>query len=101
MQPTSLIAYEKVKETLGKRQARFLLTLDYSPTAMTNTEMSRLLGWPINCITGRCKELRDKGLVKEHEKRKCKITGQNVIAWRLKRFDEIRECQMEMSLDNV
>ena len=53
---------------------------------------------PINTITPRIFELRQKGLVVEHEKRKCTITGHPAIAWRVKNMDEIKERQLEMPL---
>jgi hypothetical protein len=36
---------------------------------------------PINSITGRTKELREKGLVKESHKGICSYTGKTVIFW--------------------
>lgn len=98
MQPTSLEAYEEVKKTLGTRQLRVLEKLDYNPTAMTNTELAYAMDLPINTITPRIFELRQKGLVKEHEKRKCTITGRTAIAWRVKNMDEIKERQLEMGI---
>ena len=99
MQPTSLEAYEEIKKTLGTRQLRVLEKLDYNPTAMTNTELSYAMDWPINTITPRIFELRAKGLVIEHEKRKCSITGRMAISWRVKNMSEIKERQMEMPFD--
>ena len=101
MQPTSLEAYEEVKKTLGSRQHRVLEKLNYNPTAMTNTEIAFALDSPINTITPRVFELRGKGLVVEHEKRKCTITGRMAIAWRVKSMDEIKERQLEMPLTNT
>ena len=98
IQPTSLEAYEEVKKSLGRRQARVLIMLDHSPKAMTNSEMARLFDWPINTITPRVFELRQLGLVKEHEKRKCNVTGRTVIAWRVKSMSEIKEKQLEMGI---
>jgi len=96
MQPTSLQAYDEVKRTLGRRQRIVLEKLDYNPTAMTNSELAYALGKTINTITPRIFELRKKGLVMEHEKRKCTITGRTAIAWRVKNVNEIKERQQEM-----
>lgn len=96
MQTTSLEAYEEVKKTLGKRQARVFNLLYYSdPT--TNSELAAQLGWPINTVTPRVFELRGKGFVKEDCRRKCAITGRTAITWRVKRPDEIKEHQREFS----
>ena len=98
VQTTSLISYDRIKKTLGRRQLCVLEKLDYNPTAMTNTELSFALDWPINCITGRVKELRDEGLIVKHETRKCNITGYPAIAWRVKNMSEIKEKQLEMDI---
>lgn len=43
-----------------------------------------MLGWEINRITPRIFELREKKLVVEASKRKCKVTGRTAIAWKVK-----------------
>lgn len=98
VQTTSLISYESIKKTLGRRQLCVLEKLDYNPTAMTNTELSFALDWPINTIVPRIFELRQKGLVIEHQKRKCNITGRTAIAWRVKNMSEIKEKQLELDI---
>jgi transcription initiation factor IIE alpha subunit len=49
----------------------------------TNSELSEILGWSINRVTPRVKELREREVVVEDERRECKVTGRYVIAWKL------------------
>lgn len=49
-----------------------------------NMMISKRLNLPINCITGRVKELRDKGMVEESYKDYCPYTKQMTIFWRIK-----------------
>lgn len=79
MQPTSLTAYRDVQPSLGERQALVLAALEGE---MTNLEVARKLGWEINTLTPRMKELRDLGLVAQDGKRSCKITGNTAMTWR-------------------
>ncbi len=99
MQSTSLEAYEEVKKTLSKKQITVFNALkQYNSRTFTNTELAECLGWPINTVTPRIFELRQKSLVKEGCKRRCGITHRTAIAWRIKRADEITERQMELRL---
>ena len=101
MQPTSLEAYAEVKRSLNSKQRIVLNVLDnltYNGGSQTNTEIAQHIGVPINTITTRVLELREKGLVTEHVKRFCRITGHKAIAWRVRRPEEIAERQMEMAL---
>jgi len=47
------------------------------PCGLTAMELSNLLGWSINRITPRLKELRDLGYVSSGSIRKCTVTGSN------------------------
>ena len=98
MQPTSLEAYEEIKRNLPCKQDVIFTVLSTVLHALTNTEIADSLHWPINTVTPRVFELRGKGLVKEDCKRECLITGRTVIAWRVKRSEEIKEHQMEMRI---
>ena len=90
MQATSLASYTEIKKSLGLRQLVVLNILEASHTSLTNTEIAKILMWPINCVVPRIFELRGKykRLVKEHEKRKCNITGKTATAWRITTPDE-------------
>lgn len=78
---TSLFAFEAVRQDLSERQRLVYHALD-PDVDYSNTEISRLINLPINCITPRVLELRQKGLLKQHNVRLCKITGKEVMTWR-------------------
>ena len=69
-QPTATTTRRRVFETLR----------DCGP--MTNNEIARRLGWPINSITPRVFELRSAGDVIDAGKRACTITGIIAHTWR-------------------
>lgn len=84
-QQTSLQAYnDKVKPELGARQEFVLNGLKHLKSA-TNLELSVYLELPINQLTPRIFELRELGLVREHEKRTCRISGRRAISWEVTR----------------
>lgn len=80
IQQTSLEAYEIIRPELNERQS-IVYELLKRYNGLTNTEIGNFLGWGINRVTPRVFELRKKGLVFEKGKRKCSITGFNVIEW--------------------
>ena len=83
---TSLLAFEKIKPSLGERQFQVFKAfkkLEYA----TNTMVSNYLNLPINCITGRCKELRDKNLLKRSHISTCPITKNRAQYWTLTKFE--------------
>ena len=81
MQQTSLLAWIDVQTNLGDRQKAVFDVLK-SRGPMNNLEISQVVGIPINSITPRVKELRERGFVEEHTKARCKTTGRLVIYWR-------------------
>lgn len=84
-QQTSLQAfYDKIKPELGARQEYVLSGLKQLKSA-TNLELSVHLDLPINATTPRIFELRKLGLVREQEKRNCKISSRKAIAWEIAR----------------
>lgn len=80
IQDTSRQAYEGVMPTIGKRQAMVLAVLKRCGP-LSNSEIARELGWEINKVTPRVKELRDAKLVFEMGKRTCRVNGTNVLIW--------------------
>lgn len=62
-----------------------LRTIEKHPEGITNTEISKELNKPINCITPRTNELKKQGYVTQKETRKCKMTGRSAIAWTTKK----------------
>ena len=77
---TSLLAYADIKVELGTRQKTILDVITYLGTC-TNLEISKFLGLPINQVTPRVLELREKGCVELDTKRECKVSGRLVMAW--------------------
>jgi predicted transcriptional regulator len=75
---TSIEAYRDLKD-LGDRQRQVLNALTFRD--MSNLEISKVLGLPINAITPRVKELRDLGLVVEAGRKRCPYTGRSVTVW--------------------
>lgn len=73
----SIAAYSKIHDSLGKRQ-KIVYGVIQKHGPVTNLQISEILGWPINCVTGRTKELRDRKVVKPHDfviaETKCKNT---------------------------
>ena len=88
MQSTSLEAYRsRVLPCLAQSQATVLQILDDASRNnfdMTNNEIASALHWSICCVTGRVKELRDAGLVVKSQKRRCGVTGNTVLSWKVK-----------------
>lgn len=83
MQLTSLEAYREIQPYLGNAQRQVMDIMSmFRLTGMTNMEIAKQLGWSINRVTPRVKELRDKGLVKEIGKRCCTVTGRKAIVWK-------------------
>lgn len=79
---TSLDAYNSIKPELGDRQRVVLDVIRYLGNP-TNTEISRYTGLPINIITPRTNELREKGLVVDAGKKECSVTGRIVYSWKV------------------
>ena len=79
-QVTSILSYKEMEETLGERQRVVYFVLSELKEA-TDKEISVYLDLPINTITPRRFELVEMGLVREKEKRICKITGKLAISW--------------------
>ena len=81
MLDTSLEAYESVKKTLTDRQAKVLELFEKQPVSLCNKRISSLLVWPINCVTPRVLELRQKGLLADAGKKEYE--NRNVHFWKL------------------
>lgn len=81
VQETSKQAYHSL-EDLSKRQRTVYENMKIIGSC-TNLELSKFTGIPINQITPRTYELRHLGFVAEMEKRTCKVSGRNAIAWKV------------------
>ncbi len=86
VQQTSIDAFREIQPRLGEKQAKVLeVFTSQKDWNWTNSELAKLLGWPINCVVPRVFELRQYRLVVESCKRRCEVTGKRVIAWKAKR----------------
>lgn len=82
-QTTSLDAYLNNLESLGSRQQTVLKAIS-TKDAICNQELAKMLGWEINRVTGRVKELREMGHVQEAYRDTYEATGRTVIFWQQK-----------------
>jgi len=87
MQVTSLIAYDSIKKTLGNKQ-KIVLEAIFKLGEATNRDIKNFLGWDINSITPRVKELREMKLVTEAKTDNDKTTGRMSIYWRVSRPED-------------
>lgn len=77
---TSLVAFEDVKTQRFTRHWQIFDAM-HAGVCYSNTEIARLVGLPINCVTPRVKELRAKNWLTAGPIRACKITGRQVQTW--------------------
>lgn len=78
-QQTSLLAYRQL-ERIGAKQ-RACYTVIKREGSTSNYDIAHHLGWEINRVTPRVKELRELGLVREAYKSLHPITDRTVIYW--------------------
>ena len=67
VQTTSFLAYQEIKPKLNKRQDEVYTLLLRIGYPRTNYEIAKALGRPINAITPRTLELREKGYIEFKE----------------------------------
>ena len=82
IQNTSLEAWRIIQPDLGSMQNMVYNLLKVYPDS-SNHDISILLGKPINCVTPRMKELRDKGLVLHSGFKRDETTGKRVMVWKV------------------
>lgn len=77
---TSIIAYYGIQHQLPRSRQKVYDAICrlYRPT---NMEIAEHLGWSINRVTPRVKELREYGKVTCYGNRKCKVTGNPANVW--------------------
>lgn len=81
MNQTSLEAYYGfTKPKLGTRQRQVFEVVE-ALQPVCNQQIAEYLGWPINMVTGRVKELRDAGNLTECYRRTYNRTGKRVNFW--------------------
>ena len=79
MRDTSLIAYQELLDS-GKINAQERVILDAvgSGADYSLQEIVLRSGLPINAVSGRCFDLKKKGLLEEGERRKCRVTQRTI-----------------------
>jgi len=82
VQNTSLLAFEEIRENLGERQEQVYFTIKKLGHA-TNSMIAKELNLPINSITPRTHELRNKKLVGFAFTSKCPITNRLAMFWKV------------------
>ena len=85
IQETSINAYKGIQSELGERQKQVVNALQTLKVA-NNREIAQFLKLPINSITPRTLELREKKLITVSRVDKDTITGRQSIFWELTRF---------------
>ena len=70
------------RETKRQRVFGVIASNEY----ICDKDISAILGWPINCVTGRRRELVEKGMVEDAGIER--IGGRRVHVWRVKTDDE-------------
>jgi len=75
---TSMIAYRSIQPELSDKQQVVYDYLAMYPSS-SNQDLAELLGWPINTVTPRTKELRDLELIKigRNKKKQDRKTGKH------------------------
>lgn len=82
MNQNSLVAYTNILSKLSKRRMQVYSAIEYLESA-SNLDISKFTNLPINCVTGRTKELRDREVVMEDKKALCPKTNQMVSYWKV------------------
>ena len=81
IQKTSLEAYRILEPQLGFHQETVYTMIEQNPNCC-NHDLSSLIGWEINRVTPRVKELRDKGLIICSGHKMDLSTNRRVMKWR-------------------
>jgi DNA-binding MarR family transcriptional regulator len=82
---TSALSFENNKDKLKYLGDKvYGLIIDAGPDGISNHEIAHELGIETATISGLTRPLVKMGLVEQGQKRKCKITGNLVIAWKQK-----------------
>lgn len=87
VQQTSIDTFRDITESLGGRRLQVYNNIKYLEQLVeppTNLEISHYADLPINQVTPRTNELVKMGLVQEHKKRTCSISGRVAMTWRIK-----------------
>jgi predicted ArsR family transcriptional regulator len=81
VQQTSLLAYSDLTSELAPRQKAVAdCVMAFGP--MNNKQIANRLHWPINSVTGRVLELRNRGVL-ELERTDVDQTGRKQMFWKV------------------
>lgn len=78
---TSKAAAKSVKLVAGSRRERVFECIAASPMGRTNEEISDLLGWPIQSVCGRVRELAVDKHIKDSGRRRPTKSGRKATVW--------------------
>lgn len=79
---TSIEAYKKILDYIKSKRQRAVYEVLYHNPGMSNRQIKDVLGWEINCVTGRVTELREKRVLRWFgELKPCATTGNIVRHW--------------------
>ena len=81
IQKTSLESFVKSIPKFETKRKQIYRVIEQCP-GCSNNDIARFLGWEINTVTPRVKELRDKNLVKFCRLKYDPLTNRTVIAWK-------------------
>jgi DNA-binding Lrp family transcriptional regulator len=80
MKNTSLEAFMSIRVDIGKRQLEvYKIIKKFQP--INNREIAKRSCLPINSVTPRVKELRDKGIIRKHGIAIDTKTNRKAICW--------------------
>lgn len=82
----SVESYKELQENgkINQKQARVLRVLKSELGMATNRMVAKALDWPINRVTGRISELREKGLIENAGDYYDADTNRTVNLWKCK-----------------
>lgn len=77
---TSIAAYNELRDSgrMSQQEATIYLVLFRCEKAMSLREIQRVTRIDINAVSGRVNGLKKRGLLVEHAKRRCSITGKMI-----------------------
>lgn len=82
IQETSLAAHKDIKKLLNSKQSDVIAVFRLQhPQSLSNANVADILGWSINTVTPRVKELRDNGYLVYKGVKKCIKTGRIAMQW--------------------
>ena len=80
MRATSIEAFCHILEHLCESRMKVFKAIKKIQPCY-NLQIAKHLNIPINCVTGRVKELRDLGMVRFYKKVICEETGEKADCW--------------------